>query len=344
MTDSQTQVAQEPPTPAGGKTGGAGLSGGLTSLRSRVGLLQRGMPLIALVVVVAYFSLRRSDFLTGSNIIVMMEQASILMVIAMGATLVIVAGSIDLSVGAIAALVGVLAAELAQHGHTWAVWPLVLVGALCGIVNGVLAAYVKLPSFLVTLGTMFIFDGIAAKISGGYQVSLLDQPLSDAVNATGLGSIPNGVWWAVIAMVITIGLAYRTVWGRRVYAVGGNERVAKLAGQPVERTKVWIFGYSGLLAGVAGLMLTASNGGSSPQMGDPFLLNSIAAIVMGGTSLTGGLGGPARTVLGVATIEVLTNGLVLTGVDPFVQNIALGAVIIGAVIVTMRRSEMTVVK
>lgn len=343
MIDSKTEVSTAV-SPAGTPLGDGRRRARWANLHSRVGLLRGFMPYIALVVVIAYFALQRSDFLTGSNILVMLQQASILTVIAMGATLVIVAGSIDLSVGATAALVGVLAAELAAHGHGWAVWPLVLVGAGCGVVNGVLAAYVKLPSFLVTLGTMFIYDGIAAKISGGYQVSLVYNALGTAVNGTAVGSVPNGVWWAAVAIVIAVLLAYRTVWGRRVYAIGGNEKVAKLTGQPVARVKVLMFGFSGLLAGFAGLMLTASNGGSSPQMGDPFLLTSIAAIVMGGTSLTGGLGGPARTVVGVATIEVLTNGLILTGVDPFVQNIALGAVIIAAVVVTMRRSEMDVVK
>jgi ribose transport system permease protein/putative xylitol transport system permease protein len=302
------------------------------------------VPYIALVVLVGYFTLKTSEFLTVSNVLVMMQQASILMVIALGATLVVVAGSVDLSVGAVATLVGVFAAQLAQDGHTTLVWLLVLAGAACGLINGVLVAYVKLPSFLVTLGTLFIFGGIAAKITGGYTITLDYPKLDQAVNSTALWGIPNGVLWALVAMAVTTFLAYRTVFGRRVYAIGGNENVAKLSGQPVARTKVAMFVYSGLLAAFGGLMLTARGGGSSPQMGDSFLLTAIAAIVMGGTSLSGGTGGPARTILGVATIAVLTNGLVLTGVDPYYQNIVLGLVIIGAVVVTINRKEMAAVK
>jgi ribose transport system permease protein/putative xylitol transport system permease protein len=302
------------------------------------------VPYIALVVLITYFTIKTGEFLTLSNILVMMQQASILMVIALGATLVVVAGSVDLSVGAVATLVGVFAAQLALDGHTTVIWLLVFVGAACGLINGVLVAYVRLPSFLVTLGTLFIFGGVAAKITGGYTVELKYAGLDESVNNTALWGVPNGVLWAVVAIAVTTFLAYRTVFGRRVYAIGGNEKVAQLAGQPVERTKVWMFMYSGLLAAFGGLMLTARGGGSSPQMGDSFLLTAIAAIVMGGTSLNGGTGGPARTVLGVATIAVLTNGLVLTGVDPYYQNIVLGSVIIGAVIVTINRSELAAVK
>lgn len=302
------------------------------------------VPYLALIALLAFFTTRSPNFLTVSNILVMAQSASILMVIALGATLVVVAGSVDLSVGAVATIVGVLAAHLSQQGHTSSIWLLVLVGAVCGLVNGILVAYVRLPSFLVTLGTMFIFGGIAAKITGGYFVSLAYPSLGEAVNGKAIGQIPAGLLWMIVAITITAFLAYKTVFGRRVYAIGGNEKVAKLAGQPVERTKVWMFVYSGLLAGFGGLMLVARAGGSSPDMGEPFLLTGIAAIVMGGTSLAGGVGGPARTIVGVVIIEVLTNGLIIIGADPYYQNIALGSVIIGAVIVTIKRSEMASIK
>jgi ribose/xylose/arabinose/galactoside ABC-type transport system permease subunit len=302
------------------------------------------MPSVALIILVAFFATRSHKFLTVTNLLVMAQDCSILMVIALGATLVVVAGSVDLSVGAIATLVGVMATELASHGQTLTVWLLVLLGALCGLINGVLISYVRLPSFLVTLGTMYIFGGVAAKITGGYFLALSYPALGEAANGTLFWRVPRGVLWMFAAIAITAFLAYRTVFGRRVYAIGGNEKVAKLAGQPVDRTKVLIFVFSGLLAGFGGLMLAARAGGSSPEMGSPFLLTAIAAIVMGGTSLAGGVGGPARTVIGVVIIEVLTNGLVIIGADPYYQNIALGIVIIGAVVLTIRRSEMASIK
>lgn len=340
---SSTQIAS--PTPAGlPGTDPIETPGAARPPRRRLPAARQVMPYLALVVLLAYFSSQSSNFLTVSNVLAMAQNASILMVIALGATLVVVAGSVDLSVGAVATLVGVLAAQLSQQGQTSSIWLLVLVGAVCGLVNGVLVAYVRLPSFLVTLGTMYIFGGIAAKITGGYFVALASSSLSAAVNSTLFFQIPTGLLWMLAAIAVTTFLAYKTVFGRRVYAIGGNEKVAKLAGQPVERAKVWMFVYSGLLAGFGGLMLIGRAGGSSPDMGTPFLLTAIAAIVMGGTSLAGGVGGPARTIVGVIIIEVLTNGLVIIGADPYYQNIALGVVIIGAVIVTIKRSEMASIK
>jgi len=305
---------------------------------------RRLLPYALIIGLMILFSAKNKNFMTVDNMFNILRSSSTLMVIACGATLIIVAGSIDLSVGAVAALTGTIAVYLNLEGMTQWMWLAIPIGLVCGLLNGVLVAYAKLPSFLTTLGTLFILDGLALRITGGAS-QLMDAPTLDKmINDEWILGIPNIIWWAVVIFVITAIVAYRTPFGRRVYAIGGNERVARLSGLRVERTKLMLFGLSGLLAGVAGLMLIGQGGGSSPGMGDPFLLNSIAAVVMGGTALNGGSGGPARTILGVLTLGIVTNGMVLSQVDPNYQTVVFGVIVLFAVIVSVRRSETGVVK
>jgi ribose transport system permease protein len=302
------------------------------------------LPYALVVGLVIYFWARSALFLTDDNILNILRASSVLMVLACASTLVIVAGSIDLSVGAVAALTGTLAVHFTNQGHPGWIWFALPLGLLCGLLNGFLVAYAKLPSFLTTLGILFIFNGLALRITGGAAVSMDHPTLDNLINGTTVGGIPNIIWWAVVAFVLVAVIAYRTPFGRRIYAIGGNERVARLSGLPVSRTKLWIFGLSGLFAGAGGLMLIGQGGGSSPGMGDSFLLNAIAAVVMGGTALNGGSGGPARTIVGVLTLGIVTNGMTLTQVDPNYQTVIFGVIVLLAVMVTVRRSETGVVK
>jgi ribose transport system permease protein len=305
---------------------------------------RRVLPLALLVGLIIFFSIFATNFATTANFFNILRSASTLMVIAAGATLVVVAGSVDLSVGAVAALAGtVVAVQLQSHGDIVLLLALPI-GLACGLINGVLLAYALLPSFLVTLGTMFIFDGYATKLTNGAPESISSQSLNSLVNQSSVLSVPNIVYWAIIALLAVSFLAYRTSWGRHIYAIGGNERVAKLSGLPVKRDKVLMFLLSGGMAGIAGLMLDAQGGGSSPGMGDQYLLYSIAAIVMGGTALSGGAGGPARTIVGVLTIAVVSNGMTLLQVDPNLQNVVFGLIVLFAVAFTVRRSELDAVK
>jgi ribose transport system permease protein/putative xylitol transport system permease protein len=305
---------------------------------------RRLLPYALIIALVILFSTRNRFFLTTDNLLNILRSSSTLMVIACGSTLVIVAGSIDLSVGAVAALTGTIAVWLSVNGHAGLMWIAIPIGLVCGLVNGVLVAYAKLPSFLTTLGTLFILNGLALRITGGASQTMSAPWLDNLVNSSSILNIPNIVWWAVIAFVITAVIAYRTPFGRHVYAIGGNERVARLSGLRIERTKLMLFGFSAVLAAVAGLMLVGQGGGSSPGMGDPFLLNAIAAVVMGGTALNGGSGGPARTVLGVLTLGIVTNGMILSQVDPNYQTVVFGFIVLFAVVVSVRRSETGVVK
>lgn len=309
------------------------------------GIGRRVLPYAFLVALVIFFAIDSSEFLTKANIFNVLRSSSTLMVIAAGATLVVVAGSVDLSVGAVAALSGTVVAYMVAQGDSGAVLLLALpIGVACGLVNAVLAAYAKLPSFVTTLGTLFVFNGLAQKITTGQTESFSNNTLNTLVNGTSIGGLPNIVYWAIAALIITIVLAYWTPFGRNIYAIGGNERMARLSGVPVTRAKVLMFVLSGCFAGAAGLMLDAQGGGSSPGMGDSYLLNAIAAIVIGGTALSGGVGGPARTVIGVLTIAVVSNGMTLLQVDPNLQTMVFGLIVLFAVVVTVRRNELDVVK
>ncbi|MGN6866947.1 MAG: ABC transporter permease [Solirubrobacteraceae bacterium] len=301
-------------------------------------------PYLVLIVLVVYFAASSSVFMTKDNLFNILRASSTLLVIASGATLVVVAGSVDLSVGATAALAGTAVVHWALTGSADVLFLAIPIGIVCGLINGVLVAYAKLPSFLTTLGTLFIFGGLALRITGGTAEQLQNSTLDKLVNQSSIGGIPNITWWAVLVLIAVCVLAYRTPFGRHIYAIGGNERVARLSGLPVARDKLLMFVLSGMVAGIAGLMLAAQASGSSPGMGDSFLLNAIAAIVMGGTALSGGTGGPARTVLGVFTITVLANGMTLTQVDPHYQQMVFGLIVIFAVAMTVRRSELDAVK
>ena len=305
---------------------------------------RRLLPFALIIALVVLFSAENKHFLTSGNLLNILSSSSTLMVIACGSTLIIVAGSIDLSVGSTAALTGTIAVWLSVNGMAGWMWVALPIGLLCGLVNGLLVAYAKLPSFLTTLGTLFILNGLALRITGGAAQQMNAPLLDNLINNSSILGIPNVVWWAVVAFVVTAVIAYRTPFGRHVYAVGGNERVARVSGLRIERTKLLLFAFSGLMASIAGLMLIGQGGGSSPNMGDPFLLNAIAAVVMGGTSLNGGSGGPARTVLGVLTLGIVTNGMVLSQVDPNYQTVVFGVIVLFAVIVSVRRSETGVVK
>ena len=187
-------------------------------------------------------------------------------------------------------LAGTVGAYESVHGHPWIIWFVGSIGIAAGLANGVLVAVVRLPSFLVTLGTLSVFTGAAVYLVGGAPVTVNNAALVEAVNGTALLGVPNGGWWALGAVILMTFVAYRTVFGRHIYAIGGNERVAQLAGLPVRRDKIAVFALSGFLAGIAGMMIVGQQGGSSPTMGDAFLLQAITAVVIGGTGLSGGAG------------------------------------------------------
>lgn len=304
------------------------------------------VPLGALILLVIVFTIASPAFFTGSNFMNILRQFSVLLVAALGGTFIIIMGSIDLSVGSIVTMCGVTSALLVMEAGfgPWAFFLAPLLGLAAGTLNGVIFAYGRLPSFLVTLGTLSIIRGATLLRIEGAPVPIYDDSFVSLVTGTLLGPIPNISLWAIGALIICTIVAFRTRFGRYLFAIGGGERVAKLAGLPVARYKMYAFMVAGLLAGLAGAMLSGRIASGTGAMGEEYLLDSIAAVVMGGTALTGGQGGPHRTLLGVLVITVLSNGLNVSGVNFYWQIIIKGIVVIAAVAITLDRSKVQIMK
>lgn len=309
--------------------------------RSGWSLLLAGSALAVLVVV---FAATSPVFLTMINLSNVLRQLSTLLVVGLAGTFVIMLGSIDLSVGSIVSLSGITVALETQHFGLLGALIGIAAGVGAGLITGLLHAYVKLPSFLVTLGMLSVVDGLSLMICHGSPVPLSQPTLDTIMGGVLFGPIPTIAVWSLGIWVIMCLVSSRTVFGRHVVAIGDGERVARLAGIPVNRVKLTVFVVSGALSAIGGLLLAVRTSSGSPGMGAPFLLESIAAVVMGGTALTGGVGGPARTLLGALTITVLDNGMTLLAVDPFLQEVVFGGVIILAVCMTIRRGELGLIK
>ncbi|MFB2552051.1 ABC transporter permease [Ensifer soli] len=301
-------------------------------------------PWIALLCLIVIFSTLNPNFLSLRNGVNVLQQASVLAVLSLGVTFVIVMGSIDLSIGSIVSMAGMLGAVLVRDHGEWAVLAVPFAAAAIGALNGVLFAYARLPSFLTTLGMLFAINGMTLYLTQGSAVSLAPDLMIAQVFNGKIAGIPTITLWAAALIAIAMFVSHRTRFGRYLYAIGGGETVAKLCGVPVARFKLYAFMVSGFLAGFAAILLMLRISGSDPAMGAPLLLPAIAAVVMGGTPLTGGVGGPYRTLLGVLIITVLQNGMNLASVNPFLQDVVLGAGVIAAVAINMDRRGRFIVK
>jgi ribose transport system permease protein len=272
-------------------------------------------------------------FLTFSNLLNVAEQTSINAIVAVGMTFVILSAGIDLSVGSIVALAGVILGTSLQAGHSLAVaLPLsLLTGLACGLANGALISWGRLPPFIVTLGTMSMARGAALLVTEGRPISGFDG--SFRALATGrVGFVPAPVIITAIVYAIASLVLTRTIFGRYVYAIGGNEEATHLSGVAVRFHKTMIYGVSGLMSAIAAVVLTARLNSAQPIAGMMYELDAIAATVIGGTSLMGGEGTLAGTLVGALIMGVLRNGLNLLGVSSFLQQVVIGAVIVVAVL------------
>ena len=299
--------------------------------------------MLALALMVLALSLLSHHFLTADNGWNILRQISVNLCLSIGMTLVILSGGIDLSVGAILALAGAVAAGLLKNGvalpasgvtleftTAGAILAGLAVGGAAGWANGFVITRFKLPPFVATLGMFSIARGLTMLWTGGFPIT----GLGDNFGYLGTGSfigMPMPVWIMLALTGIFVVLTKRTRFGRHLYAVGGNERAALLTGLNVSRIKIAVYTLAGALAGVAGLIVTARLDSAQPNAGLGYELDSIAAVVIGGTPLSGGRGSVTGTVLGCLIIGVLNNGLFLLNVSPFWQQVVKGLVILLAV-------------
>lgn len=289
---------------------------------------------IAFILICITLSIVSPQFLRLSNWTIIFTQVSINALLAFGVTFVIITGGIDLSLGSMVAVSGVLAAMMARLDTIPVIFPIfvgLLAGLIMGLFNGFIITKSKIAPFIVTLGTMTIARGLALIISKGRPISNLSETFNFIGGGNILG-IPFPIIILVLVFIICSILLNKTVFGRYIYAVGGNEQAAHAAGININRVKMAVYGISGLLAGLAGVLLTSRITTGQPNAGAGFELDAIAAAIIGGTSTTGGVGKISGTLIGALMIGVINNGLDLLNVSSYYQQVVMGIIIIGAVI------------
>jgi inositol transport system permease protein len=306
---------------------------------------------ILLLFVILLAVLTQGSFLQGQNLINVIRQVSAIAIIATGMTFVIIIKGIDLSVGSIVAVAAVVSSSLAQTPEASVIMypglqlPVIVsilsglaVGAMLGLINGALVAGFNIAPFIATLGMMTSARGLALIYSGGRPISRL-QPGFNFIGQGDLLFIPVPIWiLAIVAVAAHIVLNF-TRFGRHTYALGGNEQAARVSGISLNKVKIAIFTLSGLLAGLAGMVLAARIGSGNPQLGTGIELDAITAAVIGGTSFNGGVGTIWGTIVGALIIGIINNGLDLMNVSPFMQQVVKGAIIVIAIIIDERKNR-----
>jgi ribose transport system permease protein len=307
--------------------------------------LTKWASLIVLVLLLAVIGVWNFSFFLYGNSETVLILTSFFLMAALGQTWVIMLGSIDLSAGFMVSLSSVVFALTISDLGYWSIAIVFLLGLVGGLLNGVVFTFLRIPSFIATLGTGGIFLSLAYVLSNGGTVSIRDisSPALSIWNETVLG-IPVLIFF--VFLVWTIFFIYQrfTIGGRMIYYIGSSESTAWMSGIHVLRHKILAFAMSGITAALTGILLVGEIQNGNPTMGQPFLLNSAAAVVIGGTALTGGVGGVGKTLIGALIIAILSNGMNVVGVDAYFQSIVTGAIIILAAAMSLDRSKISMIK
>ncbi len=310
-------------------------------------ILQKYGALLTLVIVVVALGVISPDFRTLNNFMKLLRQASVNGLIAFGMTAVILTGGIDLSVGSTLAVSSLVCAMLMKAGldPILAMLAALVLGVVLGCVSGVLITKGRLQPFIATLITMTVYRGVTLILSGGKPVSSLLASGDASVGGAIFSGFGKGMLWEIPVPVIVFAVFFgiflfilsKTVTGRRIYATGSNEKAARLAGVNTDRTKLFVYAVSGFFAAVAGLVILSRLGSAQPTAGEGYELDAIAAVALGGTSMSGGRGTLYGTLIGVLIIAVLNNGLNILDVSSYYQDVVKGVVILLAVLSDRKR-------
>jgi len=303
-------------------------------LEKALSLVKKNIPILGLLLIMLFISIIQPRFLSSYNIISVLRQASINGLLAFGLTIVIISGGIDLSVGSTLAVSSMVMALSIKAGVPAfpAVLVSLLVGSAIGVINGLLISKGKLQPFIATLGTMMVFRGVTLYLSDGLPASKLGEGFIGWIGRGSMLGIPVPVYLLVIVFLVFAYFLKHTTFGKRIYAIGGNEKAARLSGVKIKKNIIYIYMISGFLAALAGVILTSRIDSAVPTAAKGYELTAIAAAVIGGASLAGGKGKATGTIIGILIIAVITNGLNLIGVSSYLQQIITGVIILTAVL------------
>ena len=306
-------------------------------------------PVAVLIALCILITIANPNFIELRNLARVANSAAVPLTLAMGLTFIILLGSIDLSVEgslSVAAMVTVLLAtnDANANSYGWfAIIAAIAASTIMGFTTGIIQTYLRIPSFMATLGVWFIGLGISVYMLGGSAVRLMDPSIRDLALMRVLG-LPLAVWVACASFLLACVVQYYTRLGRHILAIGGGEDVAELSGINLRRVRIMAFGLAGFFFGVAGVLSAAQLGRSDAVIADGRLFAAVTAVVVGGTALTGGEGGVINTLIGVLIVTVLGNGMILLGVSPYVQQTVQGLMIIAAVALSLDRLRLQIVK
>lgn len=306
-----------------------------------VTILEKYGTLLALILLMVFVTILNPSFIEPNNLMNLLRQISINALIAFGMTFVILTGGIDLSVGSALALTGVLSAGMLVAGLNpfLTIILILIIGAILGALNGLLITWGKLAPFIVTLATMTIFRGLALVYTNGKPITGIgDSVIFQWLGKGYLFGVPIPAIIMIVIFLILRFVLQRTTFGRKTYAIGGNEKAAFISGIRVNRVKIAIYSISGTLAALAGMILMSRLNSAQPTAGVAFEMDAIAAVVLGGTSMAGGKGRISGTLIGALIIGVLNNGMNLLGISAFYQQVVKGVVIIIAVLIDRKKS------
>ena len=302
---------------------------------ARILLLARNiLPYAGLIALVVYFSLASDFFLNSRNFERLVTDSATLIIVAMGMTLVILLGEIDLSVGAVVALLSVVLAQMMGAGTSWplAVFLTLVLAAGIGFLNGAITVIGQIPSFIVTLGMLAIATGLAFIFTGAISVAIYDEVFLDLFYSDTILALPVPLWLCGLAFGGSLLVLKRTPFGQELFAIGANAEAARLSGVPVARDKIMVFVIMGLMVGIGGVLSASRLGSGAPGSAPSLTLDAIAAVIIGGASLFGGHASVLRTLLGALLIAVLNNGMVLLNINVDAQYIVKGVIILIAVV------------
>ncbi len=324
-------------------------------------LLLKGRTFIALGILLIYFCFRAPNFTAWSSVVLMVKHASIYGLLALGMTLVIITGGIDLSVGAVVGLSGMIAGGLLTEGFRlpfisatiYPNVPLILLivcamAVLIGLVSGSLISHVKVPAFIATLGAMYVCRGFAMLRNGGATFPNLIGKVElnnlgfDKIGAASIPGIdvPYSILVFIAIALIALFIMKKTPLGNQIYAVGGNERAAMLSGIQTKKVRLFVYMFSALCASISGIIMVSQLRAAHPATGEAWEMNAIASVVLGGTSMSGGVGSIGGTIIGVMVITVLNDGMIMMGVSNFWQMVIKGIVIVVAVVIDLMQKDL----